>query len=101
MSNAMTPMRVARGISQSLCIVVLLLPAARSQRRTQSIAFGILFWFTAPGQMFQLERGLRHPCQGWLQRQHRPRTGDVLLKMMWLHQARPCSARWTVHSCRS
>ena len=52
MSNSMTPMRVVRGMSQSLCIVLLLLICcARSQRRTQTVAFGILFWFTVPGQM--------------------------------------------------
>ena len=30
------------------------------------------------GRWFWLERRLRHSCQRWLQRQHRPRAGDVL-----------------------
>ena len=44
--------RVARGMSQSLCIVLLLLTSgALSAETTKSIAFGILFCFTVPGQM--------------------------------------------------
>jgi cyclase len=30
------------------------------------------------GRWFRLERRLRHSCQGWLQRQHRPGAGDVV-----------------------
>src|SRR4030095_9205226 len=30
------------------------------------------------GRWFWLEERLRHSCQGWLQRQHRSRAGDVL-----------------------
>jgi len=78
MSNAMTPMRVARGISQSLCIVVLLLTccalsAQNTEHRVRNIVLVHGAW--ADGSA---GKGLRHPCQGWLQRQHRPRTGDVL-----------------------
>jgi hypothetical protein len=51
MSNSTKAMRVARRLSQSLCIVLLLLPVGRSPRRTKSIAFGMLFWFMAPGPM--------------------------------------------------
>jgi hypothetical protein len=67
MSNSTKAMRVVRGISQSLCIVILLL--SRSQRKTKSIAVGILFWLTVPGRWFRLERRLRHSCEGRLQRQ--------------------------------
>jgi hypothetical protein len=53
------------------------------------------------GRWFRLERRLRHSCQGWLQRQHRPGAGDVLQRRCGGDEARPRSTRWTVHSCRS
>jgi len=49
-----------------LCIVLLLLTCGGSQRKTEGMVFGILFWSTAPGRWFWLERRLRHPCQGRL-----------------------------------
>lgn len=51
MSNSMKAMRVVRGISQSLCIVLLLLVCGALSEQKQSIAFGILFWFMVLGQM--------------------------------------------------
>ena len=52
MSNSMKTMRAVRGISQSLCIVLLLLTVRRAfSAEPTRIAFGILFWFTAPGPM--------------------------------------------------
>ena len=51
MSNSMTPMRVVRGILSPSASFYCCWPAARSQRRTKSIAFGILFWFTVLGRM--------------------------------------------------
>ena len=51
MSNSITPMRVVRETSQASALDYCCSPAAPSQPRTQSIAFGILFWYMVPGQM--------------------------------------------------
>ena len=54
MSNAMTPMRVARGISQSLCIVVLLLTccalsAQNTEHRVRNIVLVHGAWADGSG----------------------------------------------------
>jgi len=51
MSNAMTPMRVVRGISLSLCIVLLLLNLPRALSAKPRHRVRILFWFTVLGRM--------------------------------------------------
>ena len=51
MSNPLKAIRAARGNSQTLSIAFLLLTVALSPRRPKTVAFGILFWFTAPGPM--------------------------------------------------
>jgi len=78
MSNSTTQMPVVRGKSQSFCVASLLLTCCALAAQSEHIVFGILFWFMAPGQMVLAKRRLRHSCQGWLQREHRPRTGDIL-----------------------
>ena len=79
MSNSMKAMRVVRGMSQSLCIVLLLLTCgALSAQNRRASRSKYCSGSRCLGRWFRLERRLRHSCQGWLQRQHRPRAGDVL-----------------------
>jgi hypothetical protein len=65
MSNSMKAMRVARGISQFFFVVLLLstcraLSAQDREHRVRNIVLVHGAW-----------------ADGWLQRQHRPRAGDV------------------------
>src|ERR1700733_11743258 len=53
------------------------------------------------GRWLRLERRIQHSCQGRLQRQHRPRTGDVLPRRCGRSEACPRAARRPEHPCRA
>ncbi len=79
MSNSMKAMRVARGMSQLLLrrfIAVDLWRALSAERRASRSEY--CSGSRRLGRWFRLERRLRHSCQGWLQRQHRPGAGNFL-----------------------
>ena len=102
MSNSMKPLRAVPGIYQSLFIVLSLLTCgALSAQNQQHRVRNIVLVSRRLGRWFWLERRLRHPCEGRLHRQPRPRAGNVVPRRCRRHEARPCATRRPVHSCRS
>jgi len=85
MSNPMKSIRFTRGTFLSLIIAVLLLTcrAGSAQNEGHRIR-NIVLVSRCLGGWFRLEGCLRHSGQGWLQRQHRPGTGDLLQTTTWL-----------------
>jgi hypothetical protein len=105
-SSSVKAMRV-QGLTESLCIVLLLLNCGaslrwRSQGRINSIAFATLFWSTALGPtvpagkastIFFVKNGYKVSTR--CKSRRRP------LRKMWLARGRLDSTRRTVHSFRS
>ncbi len=81
MGSSMKTTGVARGMSRS-CIALLLFTCSLATQNlgaetgAQHSEYCSGSWRL--GGWFRLEGRLRHSCEGWLQRQHRSRAGDVV-----------------------
>jgi len=93
MSNPIKSIRFARGTFLSLFVAVLLLTCRAGQHRMRASDPEYCSGSRCVGGWFGMEGCLRHPGQGWLQRQHRPGTGNLFQRRCGCHEARPCSCR--------
>ena len=103
MSNSITPMGVVRGMSQSLCIGLLLVltcSAASAQdagRRVRNIVLVHGAWADGSGWKGVYDILVKDGFNVSIVQE--PETS--FQRRCYRYEARPCSTRWTVHSCRS
>jgi len=80
MNNSLKARQVIRAMSYSPSAIALLLLScgALAAQTEEHRVRNIVLVHGCLGRWFRLEGCLRHSCQGPLQREHRPRAGDVL-----------------------
>ena len=102
MSNSMKPLQVVVRISQSLCIVLLLLTcrvlsAQNQQHRVRNIVLVHGAWADGSGWKGVYDILVKDGYNVSIVQE--PETSFP--GRCGRHEAHPCSAGWTMHSCRS
>jgi len=102
MNNSLKTRQVVIGMSQSLCIALLLLSCCALAEQTEEHRGSE--YCSGPrrlGRWFRLERRFYDILVKMLQRQHRPRAETSFKEYVAATKRILAQPRWTVHSCRS